>query len=197
MTAQVILAIVGSLLAVMSVIFGGFLISRKDKAKLQIDKEIIELDRERSTQRNLISSSEHKLNSASTLLYIIQLSQPVLLGKKTISVNVTPIVHNMLGAMTDRYRASKGKPPSIETMESWKVLAKKFADGDNASWEEMNRILSPIHEWAANYNKIGEKIDELKFRKSQLERGADKIKYFSFAFQIIGLIIVLIKDLFK
>lgn len=60
MTEPLILAFVGSFIAILS-IFRRFLISRKDKAKRQVDKEIIELDRELTTQRDLLSSSDHNV----------------------------------------------------------------------------------------------------------------------------------------
>lgn len=199
MIYPLILVFVGSFIAILSIFFGGFLISRKEKAKRQVGNEIIKHERELTTQLDLLSSAEIKVNFANILLYIVQFTLPSFSNGNNIPVNWKPIVHNLVSAITDRYRAAKGNPPTEEIVETWMSLAeRRFKYGDNSAWEQMNKILNElIPEWQTNYDKIGQNIDELKINKSKIEKDIDWIRYVSFALQIVGLIIVLMKDLFK
>ena len=76
MIYPLILVFVGSFTAILSIFFGGLLISRKDKAKRQVGNEIIKHERELTTQLDLLSSSESKVNFANILLYIVQFTLP-------------------------------------------------------------------------------------------------------------------------
>jgi hypothetical protein len=105
----------------------------------------------------------------------------------------------MRGFLTARYRAAHPRSSEYEPEPSraaWDELEARAAKGDVTAFEAMakhGRDLIPVA--TAGYRAARAARDGLLARKTQLERSIERWRFAAVALQILGLIVVLAKDL--
>ena len=186
-----IFSVIGTVLVIASVVTAGFLISRKEKVISQLEEELRSSNKHISSAHEAIQRSYQHFSSSEIKLLVIQAS--------TNKINYDPalqeIFKGFIQGLLERYSAANGVGPSDDLFKEWEALAIKAKNGDINAVPELSGISnSLISEWASRHKKI---VDERNIKESEIEvlkRTVGKYRNRSVSLQIVGLIMVLLKD---
>jgi len=190
---QLVVEIVGTSVAVSSVFVTSLWGQAKDKRRQGIDAELSNLERNFRGRERSFTHSESRAQFAQLLLTILDSTHP---PQQVMSVNMSVVLTNFLGSIADRYFAVTGDFPSEQQMVVWRGIGGRAEQRDPAAWKEFSDIsLKLLMDYQKALVSLVGQRDRLRLEKSKLERAVERIRFTGAGTQILGIILVLLKDM--
>jgi hypothetical protein len=191
----VFFALGGATLAILSAILSGYLASIQAKKIESLDADIMAVEREITFGKAADDAANSKLQFAEMMMVLLDSSeapQEVLLRHRlAVSQRVVEAVLSTGGAAT-------GEPLAREVLAQVEPLNKRFIAGAPDAFQQLIKYSDNLRRaWAERNNELVKKRDGLKIKKAIESRRLDQIRYAAIALQILGLIVVLLKDVVK
>ena len=188
-----IFSIIGTLLVIASVVTTGFLISKKEQNISLLEIEVKNANKIISGAHEAIQRSYQHFSSSEIRLLIIQAST----NKTNYDPALQEIFKGFIQGLLERYSAANGEGPSNELFKKWELLAMQSKTGNVEAMSELSKISnSLLSEWADRHRKIVNERGNSEIEIEELKRKVAAYRNMSVTLQIIGLIMVLFKDVF-
>jgi len=187
----IVFASIGTLLVISSAIISGFYISNIERTISQVENEITDTSRMLDAAHEAITRSHQHYSPAEIKLLIIQFSG----SHMDNSVVLHDIGRGILQGILERCSAATGEGPSQEKFREWEAIAKRSGEGDRAAYSELSDISSSLlAQWAERHKGLALIRDQCLKKSESLKMKTVHSRYISVTLQILGLIMVLLKD---
>jgi hypothetical protein len=184
---------VGAAFVITSAALSGFYTSYLERVEARLQRRLRELEEKIAWSREYFASGSQKLSFADLKLVLLQSTR---VPEEVHATQLNQLANDILRGIVDRNSAATGEHPAEHVMQAWLGIAKRAGAGDALAFSELSQISSGlIEKWAHRNNQL---VKELDGYKAQIERTRRKVTQFRFAavaLQILGLTIVLMKDL--
>ncbi len=185
------LAIAGTLLVVASALVTGPFISHLEKQVTDLEGEISEGERLMLDAHDAIQRSYQHFFPADIKLLILQTSQQSADHPQAL-MNVA---RGLLQGIIERYLAANGVGPSDERFKEIEAVALRAGRSDSSAFDELNKISAGLmEEWVSRHGEIARKRNANKVALDSLKARITKWRNRSVSLQILGLVVVLFKD---
>lgn len=186
------LAIVGTLVTVFSILLSELFAKRRNDDIDAINSKSLEISNKLDFSREMEKSAKAKFEFAQLLLAIVQSAPP----SETSHQQFGEVVHSAIGGIADRNSAVTLGHPSEAQVREWSRIRERAAAGDGTAFQELNRISQELLlKIPKTVNPLVEERQQLQLQRDRLSRDTSRIRYLALGFQILGLILVLLKDL--
>ncbi len=184
----------GVLLTVISAFVTGYVVSRRDTQRKKVEARVTDTERQITYRLERFSSSRSNSDFAQVLRSLIQRT---CVPQQFLHIQLTAIVARVVHSISDLYSAATGSSASQQEVDTWTNLAGKAETGDSTAVEQLYAIQEQFEsQFQTQNNSLVKERDELRGTKVAIELETEKTKYIGLSFQIFGLVIVLLKDLF-
>ena len=187
----IIFASIGTLLVIGSAVITGCYISNIEGVISKLETEILDANNELSFAHEAMQRSYQHFCPAEIKLLILQTSPP----DRNNSSALQEVAKGILQGILERYVAATGKGPNDETFRELELVAKRASNGDMSAFSKLSEISrSLLLQWGEHRVSTGTERDEKMRKLEPLKRKVDRCRYVSVTLQILGLIMVLLKD---
>lgn len=181
----------GTSLVILSAFIAGILISKKESIISDIEDETSQLKKKLSGAHAAIQRSYQHFAPSDIKLLVIQASAK----QADFSPVIREIFKGYVHGNLERYTAAFGEGPSDKKFKEWEAIAIKAANGDTNSFEELSKISnSLISEWVSRHESIISEMRKKEQKVIALKSKVSNYRSLSVTLQILGLILVLLKD---
>lgn len=193
MTLPWVFAVLGVGLVIASAVLSGFYTSHLEGAEARVQRKVRELEEKIAWCRDRLASGSQKLSSAELKLVLLRSTQP---PTQVLSRQLKEISNDILRGIADRNSAATGDDPSDQQMQAWMTLAGRAGGGDASAFSDLSVISSGLLEaWAHHNDELVKRKDEHKGHGEHLRKRVSQVRFVAVAVQILGLTLVLMKDL--
>lgn len=189
----ILLTVTGSALAIFSAIISGFLSSDIEQAISDKEDEVALLHKRLTGAHEHIQRSYQTFNSSDVKLLIVQSSE-----KKEVPAHVfQEIAKGIIKGIIERHMAAYDDGPSQEKFEEYEAIGIRASRLDQTAFEEFSSISDSLMQaWISNHQKIHGECQAREKELQELKRKLASTRSISVSLQVIGLILVLMKDVF-
>jgi hypothetical protein len=197
-------AAVGTLMAVSSAAMTHWAAARKDRERREIESRIIDIDRKISDAMQIANLRREIDTSAKVLEF---LEQVIHFQFKLQPRSASPppqvadalsnsIVRQFITKFAHIYTAVTEKECPDKKAQDWEDTIRKMKAGDKPAMVEYLRIDTDLADGLIDRVKsLKDQRDKLRIEKQDLDLIAERRRYLGLTCQIVGLLIVLLKDL--
>jgi hypothetical protein len=190
--APIIFAVSGAVLVIFSAAITGIYSTVADSKIAKLEKNIFDADRKLKASNDSIQKSYQHFFPSEIKLLIIQMANS---QADTPPYAVQAITKGIVQGILERSIAAYDEGPSQEKFAEYRALAQRANQFDNAAFDELSSISeSLLEEWAVKYRERSEEKDQNEIQLNCLKRKVVRSRYLSVSLQILGLVLVLIKD---
>lgn len=176
-----------------SAIISGFLSSDIEQAISDKEDEVALLHKRLTGAHEHIQRSYQTFNSSDVKLLIVQSSE-----KKEVPAHVfQEIAKGIIKGIIERHMAAYDDGPSQEKFEEYEAIGIRASRLDQTAFEEFSSISDSLMQaWISNHQKIHGECQAREKELQELKRKLASTRSISVSLQVIGLILVLMKDVF-
>ena len=188
---RILFSVTGTALVIGSAVITGFVISRIEKGISELEDDILDCTNKMSHGDESIQRSNNMINPADTKLLILQTSNT----KKDCSKAITQIFKDYIQGLVYMYSAANGEGPSQETFKEWESKAIESAKGDADKLNELQDLSNSLMlQWVKRHGEILNTRKEKEISVKSKKALTSKYRDIAIVLQILGLIMVLCKD---
>lgn len=191
MTDKVVIAAIGTMIVILSVLITGPYISALQTKISKLENVIFDAEKELAAAAEAIQHSYLRYLPAEIKLVILN-TNPSVQDRRPIQAEAfKAVVHGIL----ERYIAAEGVGASQERFKEIERVAARAAQGDQLAANELTGISeSLLIKWASRHQAIAEKKAADKRRLEALKVRVSNWRNIAIVLQVLGLITVLLKD---
>jgi len=184
---------IGSLLVIGSVVITGYYISKIERVISKLETEILDANKKLSFDLEAMQRSYQHFFQAEIKLLILKTSPPSPGNSHALQEGAKGILDRILHGILERYVAATGEGPNDEELKELQLVAKRAVNGDRSAFSKLSDSLLLL-QWKERRESTGTERDEKMREVEALKRKVDRCRYVSVTLQILGLIMVLLKD---
>ncbi len=179
-----VVAVFGAVIVIIATLVSYVSIRGLDKDILKVEGEILEINSEISRLWD-----SHKLSDSRK--YSVDFFTTLLNSSNNQDIVISNIGNYMMGSILAMYTATDEDIPDREPEEIDKLKA-----GDLSVYSKLNELLESLRRKSAvAINERKRRLDEFEIEKARLERDKNIVSFWYMFLNIMGLIVVLFKDL--
>jgi hypothetical protein len=200
-----VFATIGTAMTVAAAVLTHFAAAKQDRQRKDIESKIAEID------KKIAGGLQYYLLSRSTFDFVkvfefIEQSIHIMLlpqhsaiptsRQQALSVIDDTVIGRRLRGFIELYRAATGSPCTQQQVNDWPVAIQRERVGHQSSQPTLaQQEVQLSNDYLNANNALADERAKLSTMRRDLDLRADTIRYIGTAVQIVGVIIVLLKDL--
>lgn len=185
--------VLGTLLVIFSVILTGPYISLLEREAERLSNKIKNNGEQLTNSHEAMQRSCQHFAPAEIKLALVQ----ILETQNNSSKIVAQATSNILNGILERHVAATGQDPTQDRFKELEVIISRANHCEQGAFGELTRISSELLiDWRERLKSIAATRDEYIIKKSKLKKKITFWRNFATTLQILGLIFVLLKDIF-
>lgn len=189
-----VFAIIGTGLVIGSAVISQVCISRVEGNISKMEKEISGINKRLEENPEKFNRSYEITSPASIKLFLLKIFPA---NAKNTSL-LDEIFNDYMRGLVTRYHAGNDKKLGNSDLSKWEELVRKLLLGDSSSAKEYAKINDNLHSALVDkHRKLVSERTDLEASMKVLRRRTIRLRDISTTLQILGLIMVLLKDIFN
>ena len=191
---QFLLLVLATTLVAVSVVLATVCVDRRERERKRLEARLASGQQQLQASWEMEHAAQQKISTGETLLGLLRLG---LMPKRMHDLVVPRVAHWVHTALADRHSASTGETwVSPEQLSKWTKLKAKAEKDDIGALDELIKLFNDYQSQGVQLVKTLEaEIDALGKQCRNIETSIAKTRYVAVALQILGLIVVLARDL--
>jgi hypothetical protein len=202
-----VFGVCGALVAVIAALLTNIIASRRDKQREDIESKLVTIESE-IARVSLVAQIQREMANA---IKVLEFLEVVFYQLIPISKALTPqelthqentramrdtIVFRAVERLANLYDAATGNRCAQEQADEWASMVRNMKDHDKTAQEKFIQVDEELTlGLVARSEKLIADRDRLKIDRLSLDLRAERMRYWGALFQIIGIVILLMKDL--
>jgi len=187
-------AIIGTVLVIGSAIISQVYISRIERNVSKKEAEISGINKRLEKNHEKINRSYERTSPASIKSFLLKIFPANAKNTNLLDEIFIDYMHGLV----ERYHAGNDEELSNQELSKWKEMVQKALLGDSSSAKEYTDITNNLlSTWAGEHRRMVSGRTDLEASIQVLRRRTIRLRDISTTLQILGLIMVLLKDVFS